>query len=543
MNKAFTLIELLAVITILGLLSLLVVPNITENVGEKQQEISDVNKKMLENAADIYIEKNPNNYTYTYESNGSTYCIPIQSLINENILETPIKDEKGKEIDYSQIIKATYSHIYNGFEYEIVNNDNCTEIKNYVSKPELQDDMIPVIYDEDNKTWIKADLTSKWYNYSEKKWANVVIVNEHKSESANSKSRYEYLKSEPGTPILEEDIMAYFVWIPRYRFKYFESVITNEVEIIFEGINTKPSKGLHRGDWKTHEAFTLGSKELSGIWVGKFETSSENPNETQTNTTNMTLRIKPNVKSWRNIQVSNAYLVTQNMKNDKNIYGIKTSDPHVMKNIEWSAAIFLAHSKYGINDEVRLNNNEYYITGCGALEPNNDGTSECEISFNNSDTYPQSTTGNITGIFDMSGGAQEYVMGTLADDNDTPYIGRHNIWNTGFNGVLGKSDTVLTDNNGSPLDGGDDSIKKITNQVDLPNMKYLNIYNLKPHPGHAINDPVGWYDDEQIHMSIGSPWIVRGGTYQDKEKAGIFNFKGESGTNLSNTTFRVVITK
>ena len=59
MNKAFTLIELLAVITILGLLSLLVVPNITENVGEKQQEIIDVNKKILENAADIYIEKNP----------------------------------------------------------------------------------------------------------------------------------------------------------------------------------------------------------------------------------------------------------------------------------------------------------------------------------------------------------------------------------------------------------------------------------------------------------------------------------------------------
>lgn len=384
MNKGFTLIELLAVVTLIALLSVLAIPNITKNINNKKNEISEINKKIIENATDIYIEKNPSRYIHTYEANGSTYCIPIQSLINDDILETPIKDENGNEIDYSKIVKATYSHLYNGFEYEIVENNQCIELINYVNRPEILENMIPVVYDEENNTWIKADINSKWYNYSEKNWANAVLVKEHKTiEYENSKGRYEYINSPVGTPIQEKDILAHFVWIPRFRYQILGENETT-INIVFESISTPKSIGNQEGQWLTHPAFSNNNIELSGIWISKYESSKEENN----------IIIKDNKTPLTNIHYNDAYNLSVNMTNQNNIYGFNNVNTHLTLNSEWSAITYLTNSKYGINQKIASSTEQ--VTGKSV-----------------------STTGNITGVYDMSGISSEFV--TLQTESEESY--------------------------------------------------------------------------------------------------------------------------
>ena len=73
--------------------------------------------------------------------------------------------------------------------------------------PELNDKLIQVTIDNDG-TVHYASLYTKWYNYSEKRWANAVILVTKPSKIY-----------ETGDKIAESDIQSYFVWIPRYKYK------------------------------------------------------------------------------------------------------------------------------------------------------------------------------------------------------------------------------------------------------------------------------------------------------------------------------------
>ena len=97
-----------------------------------------------------------------------------------------------------------------------------------------------------------------------------------------------------------------------------------------------------------------------------------------------------------------------------------------MKNTEWGAVAYLSHSKYGINTEVRINNNSSYLTGYSATDETDQSsypgvsgtTSDITLPYNTETGYKASTTGNITGIYDMSGGAWEYVAGYMPSSSD-----------------------------------------------------------------------------------------------------------------------------
>ena len=84
--------------------------------------------------------------------------------------------------------------------------------------------------------------------------------------------------------------------------------------------------------------------------------------------------------------------------------GINQSDSHMMKNIEWGAVAYLKQSNYGLGiTDITINsNNSYTGGGSGTSYKTNIG---------------QSTSGNITGVYDMSGGAYEYVMGNYVKTN------------------------------------------------------------------------------------------------------------------------------
>lgn len=364
-KKGFTLIELLSVVTLIVLISLIVIPNIASSINKKKGEISEANMQLLANATDVYIENHSAFYTNSFEANGSTYCIPVQTLINDGVLETPFKDVNGNEIDYSNVVKSTYNATYNGFQYEFVSKSDCTEIIQFVSKPELADNMIPVIYEDGS--WKKADVNSKWYNYLNKNWANAVVVKETK-DGDNSHSRYEYLEAPFGTVINDNDILGYFVWIPRFRYQLFSSNSVTPINIAFESVTTSKSLGTSPGQWLTHPAFTYNNHELSGIWVGKYEASNINDN----------IIIKSGT-AWTNIDYVSANDKILSMTNQNNIYGLKGVNTHMVRNSEWGALAYLTNSIYG------------------------------NLSDN-------SSTGNNTGIYNLSGNKEFIIM-----DNENQY--------------------------------------------------------------------------------------------------------------------------
>jgi hypothetical protein len=98
----------------------------------------------------------------------------------------------------------------------------------------------------------------------------------------------------------------------------------------------------------------------------------------------------------------------------------------MMKNTEWGAIAYLSLSKYGINEKLNNNNNSNYITGYSStvsntqtVYPGTFGTSSSvTLPYNTETGYKASTTGNITGVYDMNGGAHEavaaYVSGYLS---------------------------------------------------------------------------------------------------------------------------------
>ncbi|MBP3920641.1 MAG: prepilin-type N-terminal cleavage/methylation domain-containing protein [Bacilli bacterium] len=409
-KRGFTLIELLAVVTIIALLSTLIIPNITDNIDKKKGEISEANMKILATATNMYIEKNSRIYAHTFESSGSTYCIPVQSLINDNVLETPFKDVNGEEIDYSKVIKAIYQDTYNSFEYSLVEKEECTEFVNYVNRPELDKNMIPVIYK--NNKWVKADINTKWYNYNDKNWANIVYVKELKDiNNPSSKNRFEYIDAQPGTEISESDILAHFVWIPRFKYQLFTNE-SQEIKIAFESTETQKSRGISQGQWLTHPAFTQDNQELSGIWIAKYESSN-----------NETLTIKKNQAPWINIDYNKANEEATNISNKNNIYGINNKT-HLIKNSEWSAVSYLTNSKYGIN--TKLETNLASTTG-----------------------NTNSTTGNNTGIYDMSGLSKEYVI-TNENENDLGYsLSETNNWYSDTNSFINDENKYLVRGNTS----------------------------------------------------------------------------------------------
>lgn len=145
---------------------------------------------------------------------------------------------------------------------DVVLNKACVESKMITTKkpiyvdnsgasyPELSAGMIPIRWD--GSKWVKADLNGEWYNYDHKKWANAALV--------TTGTRNEYQNSEPGIEIDNNDVLAYLVWIPRYKYKLFNvcytSVPMQKIEIIFEDKETPKSSGklnnvYTKGEWYT----------------------------------------------------------------------------------------------------------------------------------------------------------------------------------------------------------------------------------------------------------------------------------------------------
>ena len=396
--------------------------------------------------------------------------------------------------------------------------------------------------------------------------------------------------------IPESDIKQYYVWIPRYKYELWNVNGENKypngtssesaINIVFESKDKETSNGTENGEWLTHPAFT--SFNTNGIWVGKYETSYDEETYTDTSkflTTNpnyaaatnaSNIIIKPNVRSLTNKKVSEFYTLGRGINEGLN--------SHMMKNSEWGAVAYLTYSLYGKCtetgcEEVYLNNiNTGYlnntatftgqwkhgasITGCSASSTSatvNSNQSSCSSGYAyNEANNKASTTGNISGIYDMSGGNWEYVMAVIKDSNGLPTSGRNSKYNSGFNGTYG-CPTCNSDTSG---------LTSLTTGIDFPtDTRYYDIYTAnstdlnsdiwyKYENGHlgdgnkeiavsksnaSSGDRGLWYSDYAHFPTMTDPWVRRGGVFNYGTGVGVLSFSRNGGHASSNDAFRVVL--
>ena len=525
---------------------------------------------------------------------------------------------------------------------------------------DIDENMIPIYYDgntEDGEAiWKVANPTvlGQWYDYTNKQWANAVTV------KADKLADYQ----NPDTTIDNNDVLGYWVYIPRYAYEVQRPNAVDRVvkpqnfNIRFEteedtkkipasscnlGIETagdmwddeKPSGNnstnasnagpnsdnvkakdyrttcvnesggaitrdypdnnaeLANGHttWATHPAFGwLDSEgngtELNGIWVGKFETTG-----TRTNPT-----VKPNQHANVSETIGNFYTMARSIgvgtydpannggnpisgiEQNQNSHNLNTTTSHMLKNSEWGAVAYLASSIYGAGtNNVSINSaypskstdadgysSGYGITGCGPYDINrsinryDDGTplnsttiespAACsttnkERSYNGEIGVLASTTNNVYGIYDMSGGAYEYVMGNL----------------TSYNDQSESSDVSFTINPIKPpyVDIYLSTDFSLTNKPDWSASAVVGYYSndictWDACGGHALHEAKlyqsvsssyysSWGSDYSSFARSYYRWFLRGGSAGNVVDAGLFGSSAFTGSYFYHQGFRAVL--
>ena len=350
--------------------------------------------------------------------------ISIQALTNTGLF-TKAKEAKEKtaaaEVNQAKTLNE-YEDELN--KYVSGTSQTKTDWTGKVNKPKLMTGMTAIKFNEptgDEKanegSVVKTtDTDTVWYDYDAKKWANA--------------------QTQDG---------SMWVWIPRFAYKINSSNKTFDVVFLKDTTNNYVENGTEKNaeteGYTIHPAFKNESstgyenggwdKELTGIWVSKFEAGFASGNNSATvkessvkytqasawvggtelgssdntstarnfldgeygvkNGSDYTFKngTAPSIKyptfqgltySMNYINHNDAFNISKTLIESGNIYGLSSSstDSHMMKNSEWGAVAYLSQSKYGLNgtniyiNNVNLNNTSksvYAVTGsAGATE-------------------------------------------------------------------------------------------------------------------------------------------------------------------------------
>ena len=483
--------------------------------------------------------------------------------------------------------------VYLGGKYLI---SGSVKIPLQVNEPNLDSgNLIPVYYDTIDEVWRKADSSNggnSWYDYENKEWANAVLISD-----STTRATYQTIAVDEEVP--ESVIDAFYVWIPRFKYRvwnisrqageestYAYNAYTSGIEIVFEDgtantgnvsctynelavesdtelsdicvykevetITANSVNANYTDAWYTHPAFTLGTEEKTGFWIGKFETSGSTSAPT----------IVPDVTSLTSQTLSTFFTTSKVFQN----YGLSSEiDAHMLTNLEWGAVAYLTHSVYGLCSEnscrgVYFNNSSFHYTGRsgGAVSGSSDlqltnfyGSSVTTATehYNTNGYYNYkgykidnsgavtttkdttklgSTTENVTGVYDISGGAGEYVMAVMLNNTGDFYT------STSSSGTDWNGSTTL------------DSKYYHTYSYSTSNLTF-NRARLGDATGEILgsnaNNKSGWMIGSGITGGSSSllnteyPWADRGGNY-DRTDAGAFYFGRTDGGIHYGNTFR-----
>lgn len=530
----FTLIELLAVIVILALIALIATPMILGVIDSAKKGaaesstygyISALEHSGLANIIDqedktlikdgIYDLSAFQNISFK-GANPKEACVTMKNGMVEggsfqfaNYIVDYI-DGKAKINDKKTVISC-----------EEANAEQLFNEQKGVNIPQLSEGMTPVKWDSNNNEIETTVDDPEWYDYAQNKWANVKTKDN-----------------------------SYFVWIPRYAYKIvsgYHETIKGSIDIKFlKGTTNKTTDetkietdGYEAGikdtsmHYFTHPSFNENSQ--LGFWVAKYEASvadptnscNTTPNVSNCNKDNLIAQFVPNVSSWRYIMIGNAYNVSLNMK-DMDVYGWNSAEvnTHMIKNTEWGAIAYLTYSKYGRSDEIWVNASMDVITGCGGQSASGATFSGCPYPYDSVNGKQASSTGNLYGIYDLSGGAWEFTSAYINNGNNSLMSFGSSIINaTSENKDIYKMGNLDEQTLNYEINKNyyGDAIYETSSSVDAPNTN-------------------SWNNDYSHMPNTSGPWFVRGGINTNRGFAGLFYFYGgTTGGPTSNGSFRPVV--
>ena len=547
--------------------------------------------------------------------------VGISMLTGQNGILTQAKRAKEETEKAAKVENSALSSLE---DYMIT--DGSYNKEKGVNEPRILSGMTEVMFnlpEGSNKgTVIKSGETgfdeSNWYDYTNSKWANTV--------------------TEDG---------SYWVWIPRFAYKITYADSSNKssggtIDIKFllgttdeyYTDDTKTTKATAKRaksateevdtttDYYVHPAFTNESnigyanggwdKELTGIWVAKFEAgyasgnnsapvkaSSANYSQSDSWTgaieagtkddSSQTARnwldgiygstatsikyptFQPITYSMNYINVNDAYNVSKALTESGNIYGLSnsTTDSHLMKNSEWGAVAYLAQSKYGNNNNepyinnITLNsgsakrtetaekigvNSVYAVTGVTTGTTNADPSVQTldnlttgNITNNGVYTWEQtegqksSSTLNMYGVFDLSGGVWERTAGYIANGYSQLKNYGSSLTDSGKRTTGTKYVTVY------PYDKTETSTDRDTkSRANYKVNKYIF--------GDAIRETstsgtgtTPWKNDYSYFLTLYYPFSIRGGSLWNNSGAGVFCFHRDAGDSGYYGGFRPVL--
>jgi Tfp pilus assembly protein PilE len=405
-NKGISLITLIITIIVIIVLAGAVLLNFSKNNPIESAKVAKFSSNLEGFASELtlYNSKQLTDTLGEYDpqklqadSNSITYDGVKDTSKNITSIITSLKD--NSDLSNFQLIngKLTYTGI-DASKRMSVAKAGLNVFK--VNAPVLANGMTAIKYNETTGTWDTVSNPStdtSWYDYDNKIWANA--------------------KTADG---------SMWVWIPRYKYYIpeanYHSTNAGTINLRFEsGISTTGIGAGHGNDdsaYLTHPAFTFGNTELTGIWVAKFEASG----------TLDKLAFKTDQIALSSIDINSIFNSCRNMETTNGSqYGWGTSgngiDTHLMKNTEWGATAYLTNSIYGTNSEIWSNPNSNFLTGQAGTAINSNSMTTTYSYDNLTYGIKASTTGNIYGIYDMSGGVGELVAAYFDFPSDTsrPY--------------------------------------------------------------------------------------------------------------------------
>ena len=247
--------------------------------------------------------------------------------------------------------------------------------------------------------------------------------------------------------------------------------------------------------------------------------------------------------SMNYITINDANNISRALTEEGNIYGLSSSDTdsHLMKNSEWGACTYLARSKtYGIGStDIAINNKN--LNNGGTSNTQAQGNSKASVyavtgyNANNNEwndylgtNVSPSTTGNIYGIYDISGGTWErtasYINNGKTGNGASVVVGKEK--STKYATVYPYSDV-----------GSNDDEKSVAN-YKLNDKIYGDSVRETSTEGKGSTS---WYGDYSSFPEGGNPFFSRGGNYGSGSGAGLSAFSRSSGGANWGNGFRSVL--
>ena len=505
---------------------------LTDSNGNKS-DISKFKVQYKKNDSDNYKDATANVTKYTVEKENDDgtkhtvtkykipvdevgeYTVQISTIDNKNTIYKDITltakvptDTQIANADASIAITTTYGKI------DVIWLDIYNKVISTPNAPKLGD-MTKVTWTETTDGWTE-DTTAKstWYNYMA-----------GTGNDDNLSSMWANAKDSKG---------SYFVWIPRYAYRitYYSDDTYTTPTGYYDGygmwnsdngdVKYKLDSGIETVKYNgnkyiVHPAFETNldnggwDSELAGFWIAKYEMSRTNASSSSEGS-GTTFQSKPGVQSARNINIGDMYTYALNY--------VSSKSSHLTKNSEWGAVAYLTQSQYGRNGhEVDINNSSSYITGNGGGSTSASEAPGIINAYNTKTGAKASTTGNVYGVYDMSGGAWEYVAAFNNTESGTSdkYVTKYLNTTSNYSGnniiyIYGKiGDATKEVNKGGAYDLSNTS-------------RYYN-----------------WFGDYPGLCNASDPFVARGGSYSGGADAGVFVSDGSPGISYDHSSFRTVL--